>query len=622
MEVEAWGVAAGENTPPTVSITSPVEGASFISPAAVTLTASASDNDGVVQQVAYYANSTLIGSATVSPYSVNWTNVAAGTYTVTAVATDNAGDTTTSAAVHLSVTSNAAPTVSVTSPSEGANFGAPASVTVSANAADSDGTIASVAFYANGSPIGTDTSAPFSIAWNPVPAGNYTLTAVATDDRGATTTSSPVHISVSALTGRINMALAANGGSAIASSIYGANYPPSAAINGDRKGLNWGAGGGWNDGTPNASPDWLEIDFTGMKTIDEVDVFSMQDNYNAPVEPTQSLTFTSFGLRAFEIQSWNGSAWISIPGASITNNNLVWRQFAFSPVTTSRLRLYITAALNGYSRVMEVEAWGVPSGANSPPTVSISAPAEGASAIAPATFTVTAAASDTDGTVQQVTFYANGSPIGTDTSSPFSITWSNVDAASYTLTAVATDNIGASTTSAPVHVNVSAGSNPPGGRVNFAAAANGGTALASSTYTANYPPAAAINGDRKGVNWGAGGGWNDGTANTSPDWIEIDFNGVKTVDEVSVFSMQDNYSAPVEPTSTMTFAYWGLRAFQIQYWDGSTWVNVPGAAITNNNLVWRRFLFSAVTTSKIRVYITAALNGYSRVIEVEAWGNQ
>ncbi len=44
-------------------------------------------------------------------------------------------------------------------------------------------------------------------------------------------------------------------------------------INGDRRGLNWGSGGGWNDGTANGWPDWLEVQFNGPQTIDEIDVF-------------------------------------------------------------------------------------------------------------------------------------------------------------------------------------------------------------------------------------------------------------------------------------------------------------------------------------------------------------
>src|SRR6185436_13997973 len=111
-----------------------------------------------------------------------------------------------------------------------------------------------------------DAAAPYSYSWINVPVGTYTLTAVATDNNGATATSSAVHVTVTPAPGRMNWALASNGGLALASSTYSGNYPAAGAINGDRKGLKWGAGGGWNDGTPNTSPDWIEVDFNGLKT--------------------------------------------------------------------------------------------------------------------------------------------------------------------------------------------------------------------------------------------------------------------------------------------------------------------------------------------------------------------
>jgi hypothetical protein len=214
---------------------------------------------------------------------------------------------------------------------------------------------------ANGAPVGTALTSPYAFTWNNVPAGTYTVTAVATDDDGAVTTSAPVTITVTA-PARANVARASNGGVATASSTLGPNYPASSVINGDRRGLNWGAGGGWNDGTQNAGPDWIEIAFNGSKTIDEVSVFSLQDTYTAPVEPTATMTFASFGLRAFQVQYWDGAAWVNIPGAAITNNNLVWRKFTFTPLTTTKIRVFITGALNGYARSVEVEAWGVPGG--------------------------------------------------------------------------------------------------------------------------------------------------------------------------------------------------------------------------------------------------------------------
>ena len=619
MEVEAWGIRAGGNTAPEVSISSPAEGATATAPANFTINAAASDIDGTIQDVTFYVNGSPVGTDTTSPYSMPWTNAGVGSYTLTAVATDNEGAMTTSAPVHVTVTAtNAPPSVSISSPAAGASFVAPATIPVSANAADSDGTVASVAFYASGALIGTDTTSPFSVSWPNVAAGSYSLTAVATDNSGATTTSAPVAITVTPPPNRTNVALAANGGVATASSTYSAAYSVAGTINGDRKGIGWGSGGGWNDATSNTYPDWVEVAFNGTKTIDEVSVFSMQDNYTSPVEPTATMTFTSWGLRAFEIQQWTGSSWLAIPGASITNNNLVWRKFTFSPVTTTKIRVNITSALNGFSRMIEVEAWGTngSGGGNTPPTVSITNPAGGATFTSPATIAVDANASDADGSIQQVAFLANGSAIGTDMTAPFSVSWPNVSAGSYTITAVATDNLGATTTSAPVTITV----NPPAGRMNMALASNGGVATVSSQYNANYGPAGTINGDRKGLGWGANGGWNDGTPNTYPDWLEVSFSSAKTIDEISVFSMQDNYTSPSDPTPTMTFASWGLKAFEIQYWTGSAWATVPAGAITNNNLVWRKVTFTPITTTKIRVFVTSALNGYSRMVEVEAWG--
>ncbi|MCW1925015.1 DNRLRE domain-containing protein [Luteolibacter arcticus] len=91
---------------------------------------------------------------------------------------------------------NVAPTVALTAPSSGGSFTAPAAITVSANAADSDGSVTGVEFLANGSVIGSDSTSPYSISWSSVPAGSYTVTARATDNQGSITTSANVGITV------------------------------------------------------------------------------------------------------------------------------------------------------------------------------------------------------------------------------------------------------------------------------------------------------------------------------------------------------------------------------------------------------------------------------------------
>ena len=148
---------------------------------------------------------------------------------------------------------------------------------------------------------------------------------------------------------------------------------------------------------------------------------------------------------------------------------------------------------------------------------------------------------------------------------------------------------------------------------------NGGVATASSIYSAIYPVTAVNNGDRTGRNWGAGGGWNDSSSNTYPDWAQITFSGQKTIDEIDVYTLQDAWATAIEPTATLTFTKQGLTAFDVQYWTGTGWVTVPGGSVTGNNLVWRKFTFPAVTTDRVRVVVNASLAGYSRIIEIEAY---
>jgi regulation of enolase protein 1 (concanavalin A-like superfamily) len=194
----AISTPSSNNNPPTVSISSPASGASYTAPASIAINATAGDADGSVTRVDFYAGSQQVGSDTTSPFSTTWSNVAAGTYSLTAVATDNGGLTTTSSPISVTVRTNQAPTVSISSPTSGASYTAPASITISATAGDTDGTVSRVDFYAGSQLVGSDTTSPFSISWNNVAAATYSLTAVATDNGGATTTSGPISVTVGA----------------------------------------------------------------------------------------------------------------------------------------------------------------------------------------------------------------------------------------------------------------------------------------------------------------------------------------------------------------------------------------------------------------------------------------
>jgi GH18 family chitinase len=260
-EVFGSGATGTTNAAPTATLTT--GGTSFTAPASVTLTATATDSDGTVAKVEFYNGTTLLGSDATAPYSYSWTNVAAGTYTLTARAYDNGNATGNSAAVTVTVTGtggnagggctvaawsatatyvatnrasrngnvyeakwwtqgddpllksgpddvwkligpcgggtgNVAPTATLTT--GGTSFTAPASVTLTATAADSDGTVAKVEFYNGTTLLGSDATAPYSYSWMGVAAGTYSLTARAYDNGNATGNSATVTVTVTGST--------------------------------------------------------------------------------------------------------------------------------------------------------------------------------------------------------------------------------------------------------------------------------------------------------------------------------------------------------------------------------------------------------------------------------------
>jgi ELWxxDGT repeat protein len=183
------------NQPPTVTLTSPAEGATFLTTDTITFAANATDDIGVAR-VEFFANGAPLGSDPTAPYSV-LSALSAGTYEITAKAFDGDGAVGTSAPVNISVTQvtgNEPPTVTLTVEPAGRLL-APATVTLRAVATDTDG-IAEVLFFNGGTQIGTDTTAPYQVTRSDLAAGNYSFTAVARDNLGASTTSTTIEVRV------------------------------------------------------------------------------------------------------------------------------------------------------------------------------------------------------------------------------------------------------------------------------------------------------------------------------------------------------------------------------------------------------------------------------------------
>ncbi len=198
----------GDKTAPTVTMSSPNANATVSGN--VTVRATASDNVGVTS-VQFTLDGANLGSAdTTSPYSITWSTTGAsnGTHTLRAVARDAAGNSSTSAALTVTVANisadTAAPSVTLTSPVNGASV--TGNVSLAATASDNT-SVVGVQFQVNGANVGTeDTTAPYQATWSTkgLAPGSYALTAIARDAAGNRRTSSTVTVKVRATPGDLD----------------------------------------------------------------------------------------------------------------------------------------------------------------------------------------------------------------------------------------------------------------------------------------------------------------------------------------------------------------------------------------------------------------------------------
>jgi len=389
-----------------VTITSPAPG----SPVSGTTPVNASVSiigSLTVSQVQFYRDGNLIGSDSASPYSVSWntTSTNNGSHTLTAVATDILGARWNSDPVTVTVSNGpppdtTPPTVSITSPANGQTIST--TVTVSANASDNVGVVG-VQFQLDGVNGGAeDTTAPYSIPFDPTTTSNgqHTITAVARDAAGNRTTSAPVTVTV-------------------ANAPPPDTTPPTVSITSPSNGQ--------------TVPATVTIAASAADNVGVAGVQFRIDGANFGAEDTTapySISWNTTGAA-------NGSHTLTAVARDAAGNRT-----ASAPVT-------VTVA-------------NAPPPDTTPPTVSISSPANGAPISA--TVTVSASASDNVGVVGVQFLLDNGVNGSADvTTAPYSVSWNTATASdgSHTITAVARDAAGNSTTSAPVTVTVANNAPPP-----------------------------------------------------------------------------------------------------------------------------------------------------------------
>lgn len=385
------------------------------------------------------------------------------------------GNVTLQAAALTATNVNNLPFVVLSGPANNANLSTGGPITFTATANDTDGTVAKVEFYANGNKLGQATSSPYSFTWNSVPAGFYVLTAVATDNLGATSTSGPVEIFVTG-----------TGGNLVGGITSLPNLPASVDLTGEgtRDWTHWGLATNslfnhkagvlqqisdytqigsnaveryannytaysWNDGTPTASAAGAT---TGVFMTGVTNGFEL----TVPASTTPRRLKIYVGLYGAQ---GNFQAWLSdFSAPAYTDTTLVNLGDTYGVYTLTyaaptpgqflKVRYRSLALLDqDFGNVtLQAATLAENSGGNFPPFVAITNPPNGTVLTAPATFALVAIASDSDGGVSQVEFFKDSTSLGIDSTAPYSVPVNSLAAGTYTFSAVATDNLGAKAT--------------------------------------------------------------------------------------------------------------------------------------------------------------------------------
>ncbi len=343
---------------------------------------------------------------------------------------------------------NAPPSVALSSPKSNDAFTASSPVNLIATASDSDGAIAKVEFFANGTKIGEDSISPFEFAWTPIAAGTYLLTAVATDDDGTNAISGGVSVIVNSLTaGSTNLLVSA-------SSFW--RY----LDNGSDQGINW-RGTDFNDGSWASGPAQL-----GYGDGDEATVVNSGPANNYFITTYFRRTFEAQGVEAYTnlalrvrrddgiIVYLNGDeiyrnnlptgavSFATLASASAADDGNTWFSTNVAPARLQNGTNWLAAeihqrAANSTDISFDLELSGTRGVlvTNPPPVIVLVSPTNTAAFDAPAIVPLGASVTSNGWTISKVEFFSGTTLIADATNNPYSANWSNVPAGVYSLSA-------------------------------------------------------------------------------------------------------------------------------------------------------------------------------------------
>src|SRR3989344_1631790 len=266
---------------------------------------------------------------------------------------------------------NISPVISLTVPVNNSQYTAPATVTLSANASDNDGTISKVEFYNGTTKLGEDLTSPYSYSWISVPTGSYSLSAKAYDNAGAVTTSTGGNVVVNTTIVPATQLTIINVSD---NADIHENTNPITNSYDNNSASRWAARKTVNNGTNNV----------GVNTIFDL----------GAVQSISQTKFSFYQWNAGRIYQYNvavsstGSSWTTV----VNNKSSSSQQFTtdtFSPINARYVRLSSLSQNQGsWAGLYEAQVWGgVLNSTPSAPTISISANSTSVSYNASATLT-------------------------------------------------------------------------------------------------------------------------------------------------------------------------------------------------------------------------------------------
>jgi uncharacterized repeat protein (TIGR02543 family) len=446
---------------------------------------------------------------------------------------------------------NTSPSVTLTTPVTGSTYTAPATMNLAATATDPDGTIAAVRFYSGTTLLNLDSASPYTYTWTGVSSGTYQLYATATDNQGAVSTSAVANVTV-----------------------YPPNQPPAVSLTSPVNNSTWTAPATIQLTATATDSDGsianvrfyrgstlLNTDSASPYEYTWTNVSSGTYQLRAVAQDNQGATSTSTIITVTVLSSSTPAVWYTLTATANPANGGTVTPASGTYLAGSQIQVTATPNANYTFATWSGDASGtnptvtitmdsdksitanftyVPP-ANSSPVVHITSPNDGATYTAPASITITATATDSDGSIAAVRFYAGTTLLATDSTSPYEYTWAGVPAGSYILTVQAQDNQGAVGTSTAIGITVSAQAVYYTLTVN-ANPSNGGTITQSPTGSSHLAgtPVTVTATPNAGYEFAGWSGDITGSSTTNPMTVVMDADKVLTANFRAVQNQQSS----------------------------------------------------------------------------------